>query len=321
VPQSPVKTRKQPVQLDQVRHDLGLHTTWDDAVEAFLKEKRRMNRSPSTLELYRTLLTGKRTRDFLNDAKITTAAGLTEQALKDFESQLQAAGLSPGSVHQFHATIKNFARFCLERGMAEDRGVLDVSAPKRSKRAPGIISPADETKLLAAARTPRDRFIVQFLIGTGLRRAELLKLTLDDIAPSADGFYVHVHLGKGGKDRKVPLDSAKMGTNLTKAYRDYLRHGRPQNAAQTALLLTSRKGNGSDYQPLDTAGLRSMLRRLEQDTGVECNPHRFRHTYGTRMIQAGVQPFAVQRLLGHTTLDMVSIYVHYDTTSLFDSVN
>ena len=39
------------------------------------------------------------------------------------------------------------------------------------------------------------------------------------------------------------------------------------------------------------------------------------------MIQAGVQPFAVQRLLGHTTQDKVSIYVHYDMTSLFDSVN
>jgi len=320
MPQSPVKTRKQPVQLDQVRHDLGLHTTWGDAVEAFLKEKRRMNRSPATLEQYRYNLVGARTVQYLADHGITTAAEFTEQALRDFESELQAAGLSPGSVVGYHVTLKNFLRFALSRGMAEDRDVLDVSAPKRSKQAPGLISPEDEAKLLKAAKTPRDRFIVQFLLGTGLRRSELLNLTLDDIVASPDGFYVHVHLGKGGKDRMVPLDSAKMGTNLTTPYREYLRHGRPQNTTQAALLLTSRK-EGSDYKRLETNGLRSILRRLEQDTGVECNPHRFRHTYGTRMIQAGVPAFAVQRLLGHTTLDMVSIYVHYDTTSLFDSVN
>jgi len=320
MPQRPVKAAKHPVQLDQVSRDPGLHTTWDDAVEAFLREKRRMGLSPATLEQYRYVLAGVRIRQYLADAGITTAAEFKAESLRDFESQLQEAKLSPGSVQGYHVTIKNFARFCLGRGMAEDRDVLEVKAPKRSRTAPGVISPEDEAKLLKAAKTPRDRFIVKFLLGTGLRRSELLKLTLDDILASPDGFYVHVHEGKGGKDRMVPLDSKKMGTNLTTAYREYLRHGRPQNTTQTALLLTSRM-EGPDYKPLATNGLRSMLRRLEQETKVECNPHRFRHTYGTRMIQAGVPAFAVQRLLGHTTLDMVSIYVHYDTTSLFDSVN
>ena len=96
-----------------------------------------------------------------------------------------------------------------------------------------------------------------------------------------------------------------MGTSLTTAYGEYLRHGRPQNTTQTALLLTSRK-EGSDYKRLETNGLRSILRRLEQDTGAARDAHRFRHTYVTRMIQAVVPAFAVQRLLWHTTLVMVS---------------
>src|ERR1035437_240256 len=320
MPQRPVKAAKHPVQLDQVSHDHGLHTTWDDAVEAFLREKRRMGLSPATLEQYRYVLAGVRIRQYLADAGITTAAEFKAESLRDFESQLQEAKLNPGWLQDSHVTSKNSPRFCLGRGMAEDRDVLEVKAPKRSKTAPGVISPEDEEKLLKAAKTPRDRFIVKFLLGTGPRRSELLKLTLDDIVASPDGFYVHVHEGKGGKDRMVPLDSKKMGTNLTTAYREYLLHGRPQNTTQTALLLTSRK-KGPDYKPLATNGLRSMLRRLEQETKVECNPHRFRHTYGTRMIQAGGHPCAVQGILAHTPLDMGSIFFHYDPRSLFDSVN
>ena len=79
--------------------------------------------------------------------------------------------------------------------------------------------------------------------------------------------------------------------------------------------------DGSDYPPLSVLGLRSMLRRLELATGIECHPHLFRHSYGTRAIQAGVPAMAVMRLMGHTTLDMVSRYVHYDDASLVAALN
>ena len=320
MPQPAVRGRKMPAQLDQVTGATGVRTPWNDAVEAFLREKKRMGLSPSTLELYRSLLAGPRVRAYLDDAGISAASGLTDQALRDFESELQASGLAEGSVHQYHATLKNFARFCLSRGMSEDRGVLEVSAPKQAKTAPGIISREDEAKLLAAARKPRDKFIIKFLMGTGLRRAELLALMVDDIITGPDGDIVHVRLGKGRKDRMVPLDSKRMGTSLTKATRDYINRDRPSDTASRALFLTHVKA-GQDYQPLSVGGLHSLMRRLEADTGIECNPHRFRHSYGTRAIQAGIPAFAVQRLLGHTTLDMVSEYVHYDDVSLMDAVN
>jgi site-specific recombinase XerD len=322
MPQPAVKGRKQPIELDHVRRDLGARTPWDDAVEAFLKEKGRAGVSPSTSELYRSLLAGPRIRQFLTDAGINTAAEFTEQRLRDLESELQAAGLAEGSVHQFHATLKNFLRFALSRGMAADRGVLNVSAPKQARKAPGIISREEEARLVKTARTPRDAFIIRFLIGTGLRRAELLKLTLGDIITGVDGDLVHVRLGKGRKDRFVPLDSRKMGTELSKATRDYLRRDRPSDTASSALFLTSVKAKeGSDYRPLSATGLRSILRRLEQATDIKCHPHRFRHTYGTRAIQAGIPPFAVMRLMGHTTLDMVNEYVHYDDVSLMEAMN
>ena len=320
MPQEPVKARKQHLQADLVNRDGGLSTSWADAVESFLKEQRRAGRSRRTLEGYNEFLAGKRMRAYLTDTGITTAAEFTEQHLRDLESELQGAGLAPGTVHLRHNQLRTFLKFALSRGMAEDRGVLDVSAPKKAQTAPGIVSLADEARLLKAARCPRDAFLIRFLIGTGLRRAEVLSLTVDDIITGADGDLVHVRQGKGGKDRMVMLDSARMGTELTQATRKYIDRDRPSDTASRALFLTTVK-EGDDYQPLKASALQSLLRRLELDTGIECNAHRFRHSFGTRAIQAGVQPFAVQRALGHTTLDMVSVYVHYDDASLADAFN
>jgi integrase/recombinase XerD len=318
MPQRPARNRKSvPARRGP---DPAQRTTWDGAVEAFLAEKARENLSVSTRDLYRSLLVGPRMRDFLADRGIVDAADFTEQAFRDFESEIRTAGLADGTIHQYHSTIKNFIRFALKRRLVEDAGVLEVSAPKQARTAPGVISREQEQRLLKAARNPRDAFIVRFLMGTGLRRAELLALTVDDIIDGPDGGIVRVRLGKGRKDRFVPLDSSRMGTELTKLTRRYIERDRPSDTNSPALFLTTVKAGG-DYQPLSATGLRSILRRLEEDTGIECNPHRFRHSYGTRAIQAGVSSFAVMRLLGHTTLDMVSVYVHYDDVSLMDAVN
>src|ERR1700682_692743 len=207
MPQTPMAARKQPMQLDQVRRDGGgLLTSWDDAVEAFLRDRKR-EVVASTLELYRDHLTDKRLRTFLTDQGISGPNGFTDQALKDFETELQDAGMKSTSVRRRHLLLKQFLKFALRRGMTEDHGVREVTAPKKTQTAPGTISPDQEQWLLKAARSPRDRFIIQFLMGTGLRRAELLTLTVDDIEPGYEGDHVRVRLGKGGKERGGPADT------------------------------------------------------------------------------------------------------------------
>jgi integrase/recombinase XerD len=65
--------------------------------------------------------------------------------------------------------------------------------------------------------------------------------------------------------------------------------------------------------------LKSLLVRLGKDVGVECHAHKFRHTFASRAIADGVDPITLQRVLGHTTLTMVSRYVHYSPTDLLEA--
>jgi site-specific recombinase XerD len=317
----PVRSRKQPTKVDTIARDGGLSTSWADAVEAFLREQSRKGNTPRTVSSYREFLAGKQLATFLTEQNIATAAGFSARHLEDFESELQGAGFAAGTVHLRHMQLVAFLKFTIDRGLSADPSVLTVEAPKRGETAPGIISRVDEARLIKAARCPRDVFLIRFLMGTGLRRAEVLNLEVGDIISGPDGDSIRVRQGKGRKDRVVALDSRKVGFELTNLTAKYLSGTRPQDTDQRAMFLSTTKGTRGDYEPLSEGGLRAVLRRIGEDTGIECNPHRFRHSYATRAIQAGVQPFAVQRLLGHTTYDMVQRYVHYDDQSLKAALN
>jgi integrase len=141
------------------------------------------------------------------------------------------------------------------------------------------------------------------MLRTGLRLDELLGLVVDDVVEGPDGAYLRVRHGKGRKDRVVPLDSPK--AKLSSKLRQYIRGVRPADASSPHLFLRTRR-NGGEYTPLTRRGLQILMQRLGERTGIHVHPHRFRHTVATRSLAGGVDVMALQRVLGHTTLAMVS---------------
>jgi integrase/recombinase XerC len=125
-----------------------------------------------------------------------------------------------------------------------------------------------------------------------------------------------VRQGKGRKDRIVPLDSPK--AKLSPRLRQYIRSVRPSDATSLHLFLRTRR-KGGEYTPLTRRGLQVLMQRLGERTGIHVHPHKFRHTFATRSLAAGVDVMALQRVLGHTTLAMVSRYVHYQKDDLLEA--
>src|SRR5207245_6799413 len=105
---------------------------------------------------------------------------------------------------------------------------------------------------------------------------------------------------------------------MSKRLRDYIRQERGAAAASSALFVTRRSRDGV-YEPLSGRAVQLMMRRISKDTGIRVHPHKFRHTFATRALSAGVDVMALQRVLGHTTLAMVSRYVHYQKSDLIEA--
>ncbi len=297
------------------RPRVGGPVGWEEAVEQFLAAKQSENLSPSTLTNYRQHLISPRSDTFRKDHGIEGPGDLSAEHLQEYQRELLAAGVSPALAHAYHRVWKNFYRYCLERGYARVAQVLAVRAPKVPQVEPETFTLAEEARLLAAARPGRDRLLVEFMLRTGLRLSEVVNVRISDIADGPDGAYIRVRQGKGGKDRVVPLDTANH--KLSGKIRTYIRSGRPADADTDYLFLSTRRADGGGgHEPLTARGLQIYLHRLGQRTGIHVHPHKFRHTFATRALSAGVDVMALQRVLGHTTLAMVSRYVHYQKDDL-----
>ena len=133
---------------------------------------------------------------------------------------------------------------------------------------------------------------------------------------SPQGAYLRVRQGKGKKDRAVPLDTPK--DRLSSRLRRYVEKDRRKGGVERALFLSERSSGGQPT-PLTPDAIQTLFKRLTRETEIHINAHKFRHTFATRALSAGVDVMALQKALGHTTLAMVSRYVHYQKDDLLDA--
>jgi len=169
------------------------------------------------------------------------------------------------------------------------------------------ISTLSDEEIISIVRTldpssrteARNLTIFMLLIDTGLRIGELMSLKMPDVHISQG--YMKV-MGKGRKERIVPI-----GNSAQKALQRYiLRHRALPSHAGIENVFLSAQGT-----PLTGNSMRLMFSRLGQRSGVQrLHAHLCRHTFATRFLTNGGDVFTLQRILGHSTLEMVRHYVN-----------
>jgi site-specific recombinase XerD len=290
--------------LPQARPSLS--PTWETAVQAFIRDARARNCSPATLQNYRNYLLGPRSRQFVTDYHIRSISDVTADILRNFQYELLEAGLAPGTAATFHRVVRNFLGFCQRESWGVPDEALTAPAPRQPQVEPETYSEEEERRLVQAARTDRDRFLIEFMMRTGLRLTEVNNVTLDDVIEGPDGPYLRIRQGKGAKDRIVPLDTKT--ARFSRRLGSYIGNTHPRHRQ---LFLSSRKDpHTSDHEPLTPSAIKTLMKRLTETTGIHAHPHKFQHTFATRALRAGVDSLVLQRALGHTTLAMVNRYVH-----------
>jgi site-specific recombinase XerC len=154
--------------------------------------------------------------------------------------------------------------------------------------------------LLGSLRTWRDQAIAGLMLFSGLRSAEVLALDVEDV-DIARG-WVRV-AGKGGRERRTPVDTAVAGWIQT-----YLLAERPVTEDRALFVVAKGPHRGRRLSP---AGLRTVFRYHRGRAGVPAaHPHALRHSFGTALAEAGVDLPVIQALLGHAQLNSSVGYIH-----------
>lgn len=175
---------------------------------------------------------------------------------------------------------------------------------RTGKRLPRALTPAEITALLASLRTSRDLCMAGLMLYCGLRSCEVLALQISDV--DIGGRWLLVS-GKGGKQRRVPLD-----TDLAAVIQQYLLGERPDTDSPVLFVVAKGPTRG---RPLTAAGLRTIFRYHRKITGVGAGaPHALRHTFGSALAEAGVDLAVMQALLGHAHVDTTATYIHLAPT-------
>lgn len=202
------------------------------------------------------------------------------------------------------ATLRSFFTFLRREGLREGNPAEDVELPKPEQRKPKVLRVGEVQSMLGnrrtvgAGRAPnhafRDRAIMELLYGSGIRRAELASVTLDDVD---FGQKVATVNGKGNKRRMVPLTDASIA-----AMQAYL-CVRPA-AESRAFFLSNRHAE---------LGLRQVWKIVKDcaiASGVgRASTHAMRHSFATHFIEGGGDISSLQRLLGHSNIATTQIYV------------
>src|SRR6266536_4572596 len=184
-------------------------------------------------------------------------------------------------------------------GYGRPRPALTQLRVKTPKRVVVPLSVDEVARFWSSFRNARDLAIVGLMLLHGLRSAEVMALNRDDVLLSEGQIRVR---GKGTKLRLLPL-----APETTKLLDHYLRVERPDPCSAALFVVLKGPARGQRMTP---AGLRSLFRHHRRTTGVQlANPHRFRHTFASDMVRAGISLPALMQLMGHSDIETTMHYV------------
>lgn len=245
-------------------------------------------------------------------AAAATLGMMADAPIGDFRAWLSSqasSGRGNASRARTLSGLKNFLKFLDKNGYLHNAAAQLIRAPKLPRKLPKALS-VDQTMTLIenADVAPdwtgaRDRAIMTLLYGCGLRIAEALSLTLNDLPRNG---YLRV-IGKGRKERQIPV--LPQVIKAIDAYRAVC----PFTEISTRPLFVGVKG-GALNQGMAQKALRHLRAALDLPASV--TPHALRHSFATHLLENGANLREIQDLLGHASLSTTQIYTDINAEEL-----
>ncbi len=214
--------------------------------------------------------------------------------------------LSPFSVQGYVRTIKAFWSWLLEEDYIQENPIARLKLPRVPHKVIVTFTPEQIQALIHSLdrRTPtgfRNYTIILLLLDTGIRLSELTNLEIDDIDFGQSRMIIN---GKGNRERIVPF-GIQVRRALWRYTRDYQPH--PASPKKKHFFLSEA---GFPLRPRSVQSIIMRTGRKANITGVRCSPHTLRHTFAKMYLLEGGDIFSLQRILGHSSLEMVKAYLN-----------
>ena len=197
-------------------------------------------------------------------------------------------------------------RFFYEQTLGRHWPILDFARPKRDKKLPVVLSREEVWRALAAVHTPAYRACLTTIYACGLRLLEGTGLHLPHV--DSDRMLLHIHHGKGGVDRMVPLPNATLALLRT----HWRTHRNPVWVFPAPRRRPARPLPDPAVGPIGPTTLQKAFGRAVKESGVTkpAHVHTLRHSYATHLLEAGVPLALIQEYLGHSSPSTTAMYTH-----------
>jgi integrase/recombinase XerC len=287
----------------------------DPLIGEFMADLFRKNRSPRTMEAY--------ARDLEHFGAFLTYGSIERPLVDGLLAPAEYPSLRTASASEIRryvlhlmtvrryrvvavrrnlSALRTFYTYLRREGIRSDQPALDVELPKPEQRKPKVLRVPEVAALVRARverpRDPslavRDRAILEVLYGSGMRRAELAGLDLDNVDLAGRTARV---TGKGNKQRLVPLTEA-----AAMAMRSYLTV-RPSSPDRAFFL-------GRNKRRLGLRQVWQIVKDIAERAGIErATTHSMRHSFATHFIEGGGDVSTLQKLLGHANISTTQVYL------------
>ncbi len=269
----------------------------------YLKSEKRY--SPHTVEAYERDL--RLISAYLKDHyDIEDWPAVESFHLRSYIVALSSEGYAPKSIHRKLSAIRHLYRFLRKTGQCEKNPAQSIKTPRIGKRLPAVVDKGALEQLRSEElfeegfSGSRDRAMLVLLYMTGMRRSELIDLSLGDIDFGQGQLQL---TGKGNKQRLIPF-----GPVLEEELKSYLRAREEAfpGSPEKRVLLTDK---GNPMYP------RFVYNKVKHYIGMistvsKRSPHILRHSFATHLADGGADLQAIRELLGHSSLAATQIYTH-----------
>jgi site-specific recombinase XerD len=234
---------------------------------------------------------------FINTHEETDYMKIDEREIRTYLQKLIQKGYSDSYVNQMINSIKFY--YEIVKGMPNR--FYSIERPRKKESLPKVISLEEVRSIILNTNNIKHKCIVSLLYSAGLRRSELLNLTLQDI--DSKRMTILVKNSKGGKDRVTMLSESVLDD-----LRIYYKKWKPKK-----YLFEGESGN-----KYSTTSVAKIIKKAAKKAGIQksVSPHILRHSFATHLLENGTDLRYIQSLLGHSSSKTTEIYTQVATNHL-----